>query len=220
MLLDIILSNTVFVLIIIVIAFAFIALILSLNERREKIDRQTNKYHELEIETTRKDGELQTFKSEMGRKVQEMALIQVEKWKIAELEGYKKIADDYAQDTAKILLQRWLIDNEDRIRKDAANRSVRVVMGKVTEHLIPFSEAFSQFNPKDARFIGSPIDLIVFDGVEDKKDEVTIFFLEIKTGNSALSPKQRKIMEAVKSKRIEWLRLTIKDFGEEVNKTL
>ncbi len=117
-------------------------------------------------------------------------------------------------------LRAWIIENEDRIRKDAANRSVRIVMGKVTEHLIPFNEAFSQFNPKDARFIGSPIDLIVFDGAEDKKDEINIYFIEVKTGTSALSQRQKKVMEAVKAKRVDWLRLNVKDFGDDVNQSL
>jgi hypothetical protein len=43
------------------------------------------------------------------------------------------------------------------MRKDAANRSARNVQGKVTEHLIPLSEAMRHFNPKDVRLIGSSI---------------------------------------------------------------
>jgi predicted Holliday junction resolvase-like endonuclease len=152
--------------------------------------------------------------------VNALAQAQFEKFKAVELDSYKRIADQSALDASKVLLQRWVIENEERIRKDAANRSVRIVMGKVTEHLIPFSEAFNQFNPKDARFIGSPIDLIVFDGAEDKRDEITIWFVEIKTGTSALSTRQKKIMEAVKQKRVEWIRLNVKDFGDEVGESL
>lgn len=167
-----------------------------------------------------KDLVIQGITTEMKGKAQDLAIVQFEKWKETELEGYKKKADSTAEFTSKLMLQRWLNENEERIRKDAANRSVRNVMGKVAEHLIPFSDAFSQFNPKDARFIGSPIDLIVFDGIEEKKEEITIYFLEVKTGTSALSQRQKKVMEAVENKRVKWRRLTIKDFGEDVNDLL
>lgn len=177
---------------------------------------------QLEYEGVLREKELinEKIQSEMKVMAQNIAITQFEKWKTEELDVYKKKADTAAEFTSKLILQRWLIENESRIRKDAANRSVRNVMGKVAEHLIPFSEAFSEFNPKDARFIGSPIDLIVFDGAEEKKEEITIFFLEVKTGTSVLSPRQKKIMEAVQSKRVEWRRLTITDFGSGVNDLL
>jgi predicted Holliday junction resolvase-like endonuclease len=37
---------------------------------------------------------------------------------------------------------------------------------------------------------------------------------------SVLSQRQKKIMEAVRDKRVEWLRLSIKDFGSDVNELL
>jgi predicted Holliday junction resolvase-like endonuclease len=92
---------------------------------------------------------------------------------------------------------------EARIRQNAANRSYSVILGQVTEHLIPFHTKFP-FNPKDSRFIGSPIDLIVFDGVSDELDEVTIYFVEIKTGRGYLSSKQKKIKDAVDNNRVKW----------------
>jgi len=149
-----------------------------------------------------------------------LAQQQFERFKATELNSYQQRMEAASLEAAKVMLERWKIENEERIRKDAANRSVRSVMGKVTEHLIPFSEAFSQFNPKDARFIGSPIDLIVFDGAEEKKEEITIYFIEVKTGTSPLSPRQKKIMEAIQQRRVKWLRLDIKDFGSAVNEML
>ena len=47
-------------------------------------------------------------------------------------------------------------------------RSEAVIKGKVTEHRVPFFEEFD-FDPGDARFLGSPIDLIVFDGLSAGK---------------------------------------------------
>ncbi|WP_235280356.1 Holliday junction resolvase-like protein [Thermotoga sp. Mc24] len=40
---------------------------------------------------------------------------------------------------------------EKRIRKDAIDKSKSVIMGPVTEHLIPFFPEF-RYNPKDTRF--------------------------------------------------------------------
>jgi len=101
------------------------------------------------------------------------------------------------------LLAKWKIENEAKIRQDAANRSYAVMLGKVTEHLVPFHTNFP-FNPQDARFIGSPIDLIVFDGILEEEQEVKIYFVEIKTGKSRLSFKQQKIKAAVENNRVIW----------------
>lgn len=76
-------------------------------------------------------------------------------------------------------------------------------MGKITEHLIPFHINFP-FNPKDVRFIGSPIDLIVFDGCSEKKDDIIIYIVEIKTGNSKMTELQKKIKAAVINGKIRW----------------
>src|SRR5271155_348844 len=51
-------------------------------------------------------------------------------------------------------------------REDSVSRSRSVVSGKVQEHLAPlFPEFISQFNPRDAIFLGTPLDFVVFDGL-------------------------------------------------------
>lgn len=168
-----------------------------------------------------KDLIIERIQSDMKGQAQDKAVIYFEEWKKSELTKYIKIIEESGKEKAGALLSQWMIENEERIRKDAANRSVRNVLGKVTEHLIPFSEAMKQFNPKDIRFIGSPIDLIVFEGAEElKKNEVVIHFIEVKTGTSALSKRQQLIRDAVVNKRVEWLRVDMKSFGDEVNAAL
>jgi predicted Holliday junction resolvase-like endonuclease len=56
-------------------------------------------------------------------------------------------------------------------------------------------------NPDEIVFIGSPIDLISFTDI-DTKDDISIDFLEIKTGNSTLNKKQKLIRDAIFSKRV------------------
>ena len=91
---------------------------------------------------------------------------------------------------------------EDKIRQDALNRSRAVLKGKITEQIVPMLSAFN-YNASDARFIGSPIDYIIFDGYTDDK-EMNIVFMDVKKGSSKLTAMQNKIKEAVENKRIKW----------------
>jgi predicted Holliday junction resolvase-like endonuclease len=113
---------------------------------------------------------------------------------------------------ARRMYERWLTENEALIRQDAIDRSRSVTLGKVTEHITPWIPVFP-YNPKDARFIGSPIDMIVFDGC-DAEDVKRVVFLEIKTSSSALSNKQRQIRDAIKAGKVEWQELRIPTAGE------
>lgn len=136
---------------------------------------------------------------------QNWAYDEFEKFKKREIEKIKEESERLSLEAATVLLQKWKIENEAKIRQDAILRSYSVNLGKITEHLIPFHESFlSQFNPKDARFIGSPIDLIVFDGYSDKKEEINIYIVEIKTGNSKLTDNQKKIRASVLNGNIRW----------------
>ncbi len=92
-------------------------------------------------------------------------------------------------------------------RKDAIVRSQAVIAGKVQEQLVPFLPGFG-YNPKDARFLGSPVDLIVFDGL-DEGTLRSIVFLEVKTGGSTLSARERQLRNAVLEQRVEWEELRL-----------
>lgn len=214
MLIDITIDGNILFVLIIIIVIAIISLIVALNENKSKA-------HKLELDNVQKDVTIEKIQAETQTIAQQNASALFEEWKKKELLAYMKVIEDSGIEKAQALLNQWKINEEERIRKDAANRSVRNVLGKVTEHLIPFSEAMKQFNPKDIRFIGSPIDLIVFEGAEElKKDQVTIWFVEVKTGTSALSKRQQIIKEAVQSRRVEWMRVDMKSFGDDVNEAL
>jgi predicted Holliday junction resolvase-like endonuclease len=213
------------------VGWSVVAIILILIFIREFTIRTKKKYQDGEKQFQQKEQEIKAqyaqdkavFEktvAETQLKAKEWGMVEFEKFKQTELENARKIISENAIAAAKNLLAQWIAENEDRIRKDAANRSVRNVMGKVTEQLLPFSEAMSLFNPKDARFLGSPIDLIVFDGSEELKDEINIVFIEVKTGTSALSKRQRLIREAIENHRVYWKRVNMKDFGDDVNEAL
>ncbi len=84
--------------------------------------------------------------------------------------------------------------------EDAIKRSTSVSKGKIVEHFAPYMLP-DVLNPDEVVFIGSPIDLISFTNI-DTKDDISIDFLEIKTGNSTLSKKQKLIRQAIFSKRV------------------
>ena len=113
------------------------------------------------------------------------------------------LTDEIINGRAKIMMMDWKLKYEVDIRQDAIRRSTAVHTGKVTEHFIPFMKGFG-YNVRDVRFVGSPIDLIVFDGHYDQSDEITILFIEVKTGKSKLSAAQRKIKDAVLNNRVQW----------------
>lgn len=165
------------------------------------------KQSSLEFESKLKEKDLINLKKIAEQKVlyQNWAIEQFEKFKEIELLKLKKELQEQSYKAASVLLQKWKIENESKIREDAIKRSYSVNLGKITEHLIPFHEVFlSQFNPKDARFIGSPIDLIVFDGYADKDEDIIIYFVEIKSGNSKLTETQKRIKKSVQKGEVRW----------------
>lgn len=123
-------------------------------------------------------------------------------WKKQELEYVRSQFWEQAQQEAGVSLERWQMESEENIRADAIRRSSAVVSGKVSEHLAPYMNTFP-YNPKDARFLGTPIDLIVFDGMNDEALG-DIIFLEIKSGSSSLSKRERNVRDAVMQRRIRW----------------
>lgn len=112
-----------------------------------------------------------------------------------------------ARREAQVSLADWKRREEEAIRQDAIKRSQSVIVGKVTEHMVPFLPDFS-WNPKDARFMGSPIDFLVFDGL-DAGQLRSIVFVEVKTASSVLTNREKQIREAVEARRIAWREIRI-----------
>jgi predicted Holliday junction resolvase-like endonuclease len=79
---------------------------------------------------------------------------------------------------------------------------VAVTKRKVAEHIVPYLPGFN-LDPKDVRFLGTPIDLIAFDGL-NAAEEVEIVFIEVKTGQATLSARERAVKKAVEAKRVSW----------------
>ena len=127
---------------------------------------------------------------------------QVSAWRDREMELVRQEQGEIARREVGVQFQQWKDEHEQLIRRDAIQRSQAVTLGKITEHFVPYLPDFS-YNPKDARFLGSPIDFVVFDGLSEGQVK-NIVFVEIKTGVSALSTRERRIRDAVQSGRVVW----------------
>tara|TARA_R110000824_G_scaffold339752_4_gene526277 strand:- start:303 stop:914 length:612 start_codon:yes stop_codon:yes gene_type:complete len=108
-----------------------------------------------------------------------------------------------ATETTTDLEKRLEEESESRKKTLSQKKSSEVRLGHIAEKLAPFLDDFT-FNPEDATFLGQPIDYIVF-------EEEVITFVEIKSGNSQLSPKQRHIRDLIKNNCVAWKEIRIKD---------
>jgi predicted Holliday junction resolvase-like endonuclease len=91
--------------------------------------------------------------------------------------------------------------------ESALQRSRHVLKGQAAEQLAPLSAGFP-YLPNDSRFLGSPIDYLVFDGLSEDQ-ELEIVFLEVKSGRAKLSKREAKIREAVMAGRVRWEELRL-----------
>jgi len=87
-------------------------------------------------------------------------------------------------------------------RADAVKRSRSVIEGQVFEQLIAHFPEW-KFTPSEARFLGSPIDYLVFDGMSTGNPEKVVF-VEVKTGTSKTTPIQNKIKKLIQAGKVEW----------------
>jgi len=96
-----------------------------------------------------------------------------------------------------------LEQEKQRIRQTAISQSRAVLGGKFTEQLAPYLPEF-KYDPTEARFIGSPIDIVVFPGLANG-DPQEIVIMEIKSGkNCQLTPQQQKIRQLIEDGMVRW----------------
>jgi len=133
------------------------------------------------------------------------SLAQLESWRQQELELARKQQLEVARNETQVQFEQWKIAYTKDIRQDAIQKSQSVIAGKVTEHFVPYLPEFT-YNPKDARFLGSPIDFIIFDGLDEGQVK-GIVFAEIKTGSSTMSTRERQVRDAVQAGKIEWIEI-------------
>ena len=90
-----------------------------------------------------------------------------------------------------------------RVSKVAIAQSRAVLGGKFTEQMAPYLPEF-KYDPTEARFIGSPIDLIVFPGLSEG-DPREIVIIEVKSSRTVnLTPQEKKIRQLIEDGMVRW----------------
>lgn len=82
-------------------------------------------------------------------------------------------------------------------------KSSEVVLGQISEQLAPFLDTFPVEDPQQITFLGQPLDYVYFG-----KDKIS--FIEVKSGNSRLSAKQRRLRDLIKEGKVEFITHRIK----------
>lgn len=97
-------------------------------------------------------------------------------------------------------------DDLEAARKESAKLSRATRDGRAYEQLVPYLPEFEErFDRCDARFVGSPIDFVVFDGLYGADDDLAeIVFLEVKSGRMSLNARERAVRRAVEEGRVRW----------------
>ncbi len=89
-------------------------------------------------------------------------------------------------------------------RKEAVKRSRAVIGGQVSEQIAPFLPNFP-CNPGDVRFVGKPIDFVGFPGAAEGKPIKEVLLIEVKTGRSQLSQREKEIKAAVDAGKVRYV---------------
>ncbi|MEK6945578.1 MAG: Holliday junction resolvase-like protein [Nanoarchaeota archaeon] len=75
-------------------------------------------------------------------------------------------------------------------------------VGKLLEKVFPTMNDF-KWELSDCRFLGDPIDIVIFHGLTAGKVE-SIRFLEVKSGKAVLNKHQKSIKEAVENNKVKY----------------
>lgn len=123
------------------------------------------------------------------------------------LEEYRQSQPDYSNVVSRELYEQILKQYEDSSERlevvqakysemVSKQKSSEVRLGAIAETLTPFLNGFP-YNPKNLRALGSPIDYIAFE-----EDEIVL--IEVKSGDSVTSKKQKNIQRIVEEGKVRF----------------
>ena len=108
----------------------------------------------------------------------------------------------------KLEAAQWEGRKLEEIVKARLKQSRAVLGGLVSEQIAPLLPDFP-FDPGDCRFIGKPVDFIVFKGMNEQSISEVIF-LEVKSGSAKnLNPQEKRLREAVQNGRVRWVQFNV-----------
>lgn len=136
----------------------------------------------------------------------------------AKIETLKK---EYANE--KNTMQETHRQSIEKAKNKSVSSSRSVLRGKVAEQFAPVLDGF-EYSPSDARFLGDPIDYVVFNGYSNLRDnggdedELEVVIIDIKSGNARLHKQQKAIEKAVNAGRVRFETIQVSENGEIAKK--
>lgn len=134
---------------------------------------------------------------------------------ITDLEGQNNYLLVTLEDHKKQLEEITGKFDKEKIRNDVVisqKKSSETKLGQISEQIAPFLEGYNH-DPKETRFLGSPIDLIAFNFAKP-----AITFIEIKTGDAKESKRQKIIKEAIRQGKVYYEQMRINNNGVNVKR--
>ena len=108
----------------------------------------------------------------------------------------------------KLEAAEWESHKMEAIVKTRLKQSRAVLGGLVSEQIAPLLPDFP-FDPGDCRFIGKPVDFIVFKGMNEQNISEVIF-LEVKSGVSkSLNQQEKRLRDAIQAGKVSWVQFNV-----------
>jgi predicted Holliday junction resolvase-like endonuclease len=107
----------------------------------------------------------------------------------------------------------WRAGKLEGLVKTRLKQSRAVLGGLVSEQLAPLLPGFP-YDPGDCRFVGKPVDFIVFRGMNQR--EITeVIFLEIKSGAAkTLNDQEKKVRNAILAGKVRWAEFNLPPWSQ------
>ena len=122
-------------------------------------------------------------------------------------DGTKKFPDKAEQVRKELLSQidervADLVERQKKAKTQSEKAAISVGIGKIVEKILPTHKNFA-FQAADCRFLGEPIDMIVFDSISENSVK-HITFLDVKTGDARLNTHQKLVRDAINEGNVQW----------------
>jgi predicted Holliday junction resolvase-like endonuclease len=210
-------SQTVLAVLFVVAVIAVVVLLVRCTLLQSRMNRTTQDYEQIQSQLEIGARDLQHAQAQLTTSMHAFQELQMQfnnrvqhmfsTWREREIDMVREQLSKAIFEQARTAFKSWQTETEANIRADAIKRSSAVVSGKVVEHLVPYFGVFP-YNPQDARFLGAPVDIVVFDGLSEGELR-QIIFIEVKTNTSTLSTRERRVRDVIQARNVTWQELRI-----------
>ncbi len=156
------------------------------------------------------------------KQAQELAEKLFNQWSQSSVNTIRNQITDTLKKEYEVRLETWKKQEEEKIRKDAIQKSINTLLGKIGEEFSPvLLSSRLGVNLKDFRHLGTPVDFVAFKGLSDDVEDIEIVFLEIKSGKSSgLIEREKRVRDAVSKKNVRYEVVNLREIVGEVRDKL